>query len=70
MIYSLSDYVESTPEVVRIILTTDLHIFAKRDGIRETEWQRDGEKYGWGNNRGFVLMKSSDLINWSNANGE
>ena len=46
---------------------TDLHIFAKRDGIRETEWQRDGEKYGWGNNRGFVLMKSSDLINWSNA---
>ena len=28
VIYSLSDYVESTPEVVRIILTTDLSIFA------------------------------------------
>lgn len=47
---------------------TDLHIFAKRDGLRETEWQREGEKYGWGNNRGFVLMKSSDLIHWSKAN--
>ncbi|MDN3596727.1 glycoside hydrolase family 43 protein [Zunongwangia endophytica] len=47
---------------------TDLHIFAKRDGLRETEWQRAGEKYGWGNNRGFVLMKSNDLINWQKTN--
>lgn len=47
---------------------TDLHIFAKRYGLRDTEWQRDGDEYGWGNNRGFVLMKSKDLINWSKSN--
>lgn len=45
---------------------TDLHIFAQREGYRDTEWEREG--YGWGNNRGFVLMKSKDLINWSRAN--
>lgn len=44
---------------------TDLHIFAQREGLRETEWQRDGKKYGWGNNRAIVLLKSKDLINWS-----
>ncbi|MDE6339810.1 MAG: glycoside hydrolase family 43 protein [Muribaculaceae bacterium] len=43
---------------------TDLHIFAKNEGLRDTEWERPAE-YGWGNNRGLVLMKSSDLINWS-----
>lgn len=43
---------------------TDLHVFGIRDGIRKTEWERDGKKYGWGNNRGLVLMKSYDLINW------
>ncbi|MBE6286779.1 MAG: hypothetical protein E7099_01115 [Mediterranea massiliensis] len=46
---------------------TDLHLFAKRLGYRETQWERD-EKYGWGNNRGLVLMKSDDLINWSRTN--
>ncbi|WP_137401055.1 glycoside hydrolase family 43 protein [Echinicola rosea] len=46
---------------------TDLHIFAKRDGLRDTEWQRPGEEFGWGNNRGFVLMKSDDLIQWDVA---
>ncbi len=50
------------------VAMTDLHIFAQREGLRETEWQRQGDKYGWGNNKGFVLMKSSDLINWSIAN--
>jgi hypothetical protein len=44
---------------------TDLHIFAKQQGIRTSEWERDGAKYGWGNNKAMVLMKSSDLINWS-----
>lgn len=44
---------------------TDLHIFAQREGLRETEWQRDGKKYAWGNNRAIVLMKSKDLIHWS-----
>lgn len=47
---------------------TDLHIFAQRDGLRDTEWERPGEEYGWGNNRGLVLMKSDDLINWTRSN--
>lgn len=46
---------------------TDLHIYAKRDGYRTTEWERDGDQYGWGNNRGIVLMKSPDLIHWSHT---
>lgn len=47
---------------------TDLHIFAREKGYRDTEWERDGELYGWGNNKGFVLMKSSDLIHWTRSN--
>lgn len=47
---------------------TDLHIFAQREGLRDTEWERDGKAYGWGNNRALVLMKSTDLINWSHVN--
>ena len=47
---------------------TDLYIFAQREGLRDTEWERDGRKYGWGNNRGLVLMKSKDLINWTKSN--
>jgi beta-xylosidase len=47
---------------------TDLHVFAKRDGLRDTEWERDGNVYGWGNNRDLVLMKSRDLINWNRTN--
>lgn len=47
---------------------TDLHVFAKRDGYRTTEWERDGKKYGWGNNRGLVLMKSRDLKHWTKTN--
>lgn len=46
------------------MVATDLHIYAMKHGIRETEWERPDE-YGWGNNRGLVLMKSSDLINWT-----
>ena len=37
---------------------TDLHIHAQRQGLRATQWQRDAQKYGWGNNRSLVLMKS------------
>lgn len=44
---------------------TDLHVFGVRDGFRKTEWERDGKKYGWGNNRGMVFMKSYDLIHWT-----
>ncbi len=47
---------------------TDLHIYAQRDGYRDTEWERDGKTYGWGNNRGLVLMKSFDLIHWTRTN--
>ncbi len=47
---------------------TDLHIYARREGYRDTEWERDGREYGWGNNRGIVLMKSFDLVNWTRAN--
>lgn len=50
------------------IAMTDLHIFAQREGYRTTEWERDGEKYAWGNNKGLVLMKSFDLIHWTRAN--
>jgi beta-galactosidase len=46
---------------------TDLHVFGKEAGYRTTQWERD-EKYGWGNNRGFVLMKSFDLIHWTRSN--
>lgn len=46
---------------------TDLHVFAKRDGLRETEWERPGELYDWGNNRALVLMKSYDLTNWTHT---
>lgn len=58
---------------------TDLHLFTQKkfesdaryskvSEYRDTEWERDGAKYGWGNNRGLVLMKSYDLINWTRTN--
>lgn len=46
---------------------TDLHIFAQREGLRSTEWERPGPQYGWGNNRALILMKSYDLIHWTHA---
>lgn len=56
------------PDGAFYLAMTDLHIFAQREGLRDTEWERDGRQYGWGNNRGLVLMKSKDLIHWSKAN--
>nr|WP_321406616.1 glycoside hydrolase family 43 protein [uncultured Carboxylicivirga sp.] len=50
------------------VAMTDLHIFAKEAGYRDTQWERPQEEYDWGNNRGFVLMKSYDLINWTHSN--
>lgn len=47
---------------------TDLHIFAKEKGLRDTQWERDGDLYSWGNNRALVLMKSHDLIHWTRSN--
>ncbi len=56
------------PDGAFYLAMTDLHIFAQREGYRDTEWERPGELYSWGNNRGFVLLKSDDLINWKRAN--
>jgi hypothetical protein len=56
------------PDGAFYVAMTDLHLFAKQLGYRETTWERPQEKYDWGNNRGFVLMKSYDLINWTHSN--
>jgi hypothetical protein len=55
------------PDGAFYLAMTDLHIFGKRAGYRETDWERPQEKYGWGNNRALVLMKSYDLIHWTHA---
>jgi hypothetical protein len=55
------------PDGAFYLAMTDLHIFGKRAGFRETEWERPIEKYGWGNNRALVLMKSYDLIHWTHS---
>lgn len=55
------------PDGTYYIAATDLHIYAMREGYRDTEWERDGKLYGWGNNRALVLMKSKDLINWTHT---
>lgn len=56
------------PDGAFYLSMTDLHVYARRDGYRQTEWERDGNRYGWGNNRGLVLMKSRDLIHWTRTN--
>lgn len=56
------------PDGAFYLAMTDLHIFAQKEGLRGAEWERDRKAYGWGNNRGFVFMKSPDLIHWSRAN--
>ena len=60
-------HIYRAPDGTFYVAATDLHVFGKRDGKRDTEWERDGEKYGWGNNRSLVLMKSSDLIHWTHT---
>ena len=55
------------PDGAFYMAMTDLHIYAQKAGYRSTKWERDEAKYGWGNNHGFVLMKSWDLINWKHA---
>lgn len=52
--HSIRDpYIFRSPNGGFRIATTDLHVFGKRDGKRDTEWERPKE-YGWGNNRGLV----------------
>lgn len=46
---------------------TDLHIFGQRAGYRDSAWERPQARYGWGNNRALVLMKSFDLIHWTHS---
>jgi len=55
------------PDGAFYLAMTDLHIFGKRAGFRDTEWERPQEKYGWGNNRALILMKSWDLIHWTHS---
>lgn len=55
------------PDGAFYLAMTDLHIFGDRVGFRDTRWQRPEEKYGWGNNRALVLMKSWDLIHWTHS---
>ncbi len=55
------------PDGAFYLAMTDLHIFGKRAGFRDTDWERPVEKYGWGNNRALVLMKSYDLIHWTHS---
>ncbi len=55
------------PDGAFYLAMTDLHIYAQHEGYRDTEWERPYEEYAWGNNRGLVLMKSNDLINWKRS---
>ncbi len=61
-------YIYRGPDGGFCVAMTDLHVFAKRDGLRTTEWERDFKKYDWGNNRGLVLLKSFDLVHWNRTN--
>lgn len=61
-------YIYRGPDGAFYLAMTDLYVFAQRDGYRQTEWERDRQAYGWGNNKGLVLMKSWDLIHWNRAN--
>ena len=61
-------HITQGPDGAYYMAMTDLHVFGKQWGLRDTWWERDGDEYGWGNNYGFVLMKSYDLINWTHKN--
>lgn len=56
------------PDGAFYLVMTDLNINAQKEGWRDTKWERDGEAYGWGNNRSIILMKSWDLLTWSRTN--
>lgn len=46
---------------------TDLHIYARREGLRATQWERPQNEYEWGNNRALIFMKSFDLLHWTHS---
>ncbi len=60
-------YIFRSPDGGFCVAMTDLHVFGQRDSVRTTEWERPN-KYGWGNNRGLVLLKSFDLVHWKRTN--
>jgi hypothetical protein len=55
------------PDGAFYLAMTDLHIFGQRAGFRDSAWERPLAKYGWGNNRALVLMKSYDLVHWTHS---
>ena len=48
-------YITRGPEGAFYLGLTDLHIFAKREGLRDTEWERPGERYLYTCNCALVL---------------
>ena len=60
-------FIMRAPDGTYYLALTDLHIFAQKEGLRNTLWERSEKDYGWGNNRNLVLMKSKDLIHWSHS---
>lgn len=56
------------PDGAFYLAMTDLHLFGKEKGYRTTQWERDEKDFGWGNNQGFVLLKSFDLVHWKRSN--
>lgn len=61
-------HISRGPDGAFYLCMTDLHIFGKEKGLRDTQWERDDKLYSWGNNRALVLMKSFDLIHWTRSN--
>lgn len=55
------------PDGAFYMAMTDLHIFGQEEGLRAGKWERPEERYGWGNNRNLLLMKSRDLLHWTVA---
>src|SRR5574344_2413957 len=60
-------YIMHAPNGEYYVAMTDLHVLGKKAGVRTTQWERPNEKYGWGNNKNIVLMKSRGVINWSHS---
>ncbi len=58
-------YIMRGPDGMFYMALTDLHIYGQKSGYRVEQWEREAKDFGWGNNRGLVLMKSPDLIHWS-----
>ena len=61
-------HIARAPDGTFVVAMTDLHIYAQREGLRETLWDRPGDEFGWGNNHGFVVSTSDDLVNWTHSN--